>query len=280
MAGATGDMPSKSISQRVTGFLSPNARGWHVDAFWMLLSLTIVLVLWEALVVIFDFPGHLLPRPWSVAISVVTHWDVIAENSYHTTFAVIAGYVLAVAFAIPVAILIVISPQVERLLYPPLVATQSIPKIALAPLFIVWFGFGVETKISVAFLICFFPIVVDTIVGLRSIDPALIQLARSMGARPVRIFLKLRLPGALPSMFGGLKVASALAVVGALTGEYIASDAGLGYILLSASGEMNTSLLFGVLIVLSVLAMIFFYAIELLEKLLIPWHVSQRSHAQ
>ena len=177
-------------------------------------------------------------------------------------------------------IVIVLSPQAERLLYPPLVATQSIPKIALAPLFIVWFGFGIETKVSVAFLICFFPIVVDTIVGLRSIDPALIQLARSMGAPPRRIFLSLRLPGALPSIFGGLKVASALAVVGALTGEYIASDSGLGYILLSASGEMNTSLMFGVLIVLSILAMLFFYAIEILEKFLIPWHVSQRSHIQ
>lgn len=261
-------------------FFSANRRGWHIDAFWMLLSMLIILGLWEALVAVFGFPGHLLPRPIAVVYSVIEHWETIVVNSYDTILAVLAGYLLAVGFAVPIAIMIVISPQVERLLYPPLVATQSIPKIALAPLFIVWFGFGIETKISVAFLICFFPIVVDTIVGLRTIDPALIQLARSMGASSSRIFLKLRLPGALPSMFGGLKVASALAVVGALTGEYIASDSGLGYILLSASGEMNTSLLFGVLIVLSVLAMIFFYAIELLEKLLIPWHVSQRSHAQ
>lgn len=270
----------KPAPKRQFGFLSAKARGWHVDAFWMLLSLLIVLGLWELLVAVFDFPGHLLPRPLAVLYSVIEHWETIVDNSYDTSLAVLAGYVLAVVFAVPIAILIVISPQVERLLYPPLVATQSIPKIALAPLFIVWFGFGIETKISVAFLICFFPIVVDTIVGLRSIDPGLIQLARSMGAPPSRVFLKLRLPGALPSMFGGLKVASALAVVGALTGEYIASDSGLGYILLSASGEMNTSLMFGVLIVLSVLAMIFFYAIELLEKLLIPWHVSQRTHAQ
>ena len=246
----------------------------------MLLSLVAVLLCWEALVVLFDLPGHLLPRPWAVVESVVQQWETIAEHSYHTIIAVLVGYLLAAAFAVPMAIVIVISPQIERLLYPPLVATQSIPKIALAPLFIVWFGFGIETKVSVAFLICFFPIIVDTIVGLRSIDPALIQLARSMGAPPARIFLRLRLPGALPSMFGGLKVASALAVVGALTGEYIASDSGLGYILLSASGEMNTSMLFGVLIVLSILAMIFFYAIEILERVLIPWHVSQRSHAQ
>ncbi len=255
-------------------------RRWHVDAFWMLLSLLMILGIWEALVAVFSLPAHLLPRPWAVVISALTNWSEIANHSWDTTIAVLAGYVLAIAVAIPTAIVIVLSPQAERLLYPPLVATQSIPKIALAPLFIVWFGFGIETKVSVAFLICFFPIVVDTIVGLRSIDPALIQLARSMGAPPRRIFLSLRLPGALPSIFGGLKVASALAVVGALTGEYIASDSGLGYILLSASGEMNTSLMFGVLIVLSILAMLFFYAIEILEKFLIPWHVSQRSHIQ
>lgn len=258
---------------------SSGMRGWYVDAFWMLLSLVLVLVLWEAVVQLFKIPAHLLPRPWAVLNAVVTRWQSIAVNAYHTMIAVLAGYVLAIVVAVPTAILIVLSPRMERLLYPPLIATQSIPKIALAPLFIVWFGFGLTTKVAVTFLICFFPIVVDTIVGLRSIDPALIQLARSMGATPSRIFLKLRLPGALPSMFGGLKVASALAVVGALTGEYIASDSGLGYILLSASGEMNTSLLFGVLIVLSVLAMIFFYAIEILERLLIPWHVSQRKQA-
>lgn len=271
------EIPEK---QRSISFFSARAHGWHVDAFWMLLSLLIILGIWEALVAVFDLPAHLLPRPWSVVLSTITHWDAILSNSYHTILAVLAGYFLAVAFAVPVAVLIVLSPQIERLLYPPLIATQSIPKIALAPLFIVWFGFGIETKISVAFLICFFPIVIDTIVGLRSIDPALIQLARSMGATPTRIFLKLRLPGALPSMFGGLKVASALAVVGALTGEYIASDSGLGYLLLSASGEMNTSLLFSILIVLSILAMVFFYAIEILEKLLIPWHVSQRGHTR
>jgi len=271
---------SDARGQKKIGSARPRKSGWHVDALWMMLSLIIVLGLWELLVAVFDLPSHLLPRPLEVVTASLASWQAIGNHAYHTIIAVLAGYGLAAAFAVPVAIVIVLSPRAERLLYPPLIATQSIPKIALAPLFIVWFGFGPQTTISVAFLICFFPIVVDTIVGLRSIDPALIQLARSMGASSTRIFLKLRLPSALPNMFGGLKVASALAVVGALTGEYIASDAGLGYILLSASGELNTALLFGVLIVLSVLAMLFFYAIEILERLLIPWHVSQRTHAR
>jgi NitT/TauT family transport system permease protein len=133
-------------------------------------------------------------------------------------------------------------------------------------------------KVAVAFLIAFFPIVIDTIVGLRNIEPGMIQLARSMGAPPHRVFLKLRLPNALPMIFGGLKVASALAVVGALTGEFVGSDKGLGYILVQASGNLNTALLFATLVVLSLVAMVFFYAVELVERILIPWHVSQRAH--
>lgn len=254
-------------------------KGWVGDAFWMLVSLMVALVAWELLVVVFDIPGHLLPGPWEVLMSTGEYAGSIAEHSVWTMLAVFGGYALAVVVAVPLAVMIVLSTRMERILYPPMVASQSIPKIALAPLFIVWFGFGVTPKIAVAFLICFFPIVVDTIVGLRSIDPALIQLARSMGAPPRKIFLRLRLPAALPSMFGGFKVASALAVVGGLTGEFIGSDSGLGYLLLTAMGELNTALLFAVLVVLSVLAMAFFYAIEVLEKLLIPWHVSQRTHA-
>jgi NitT/TauT family transport system permease protein len=190
---------------------------------------------------------------------------------------VLAGFLAAALVAIPLAMLVVVSPVLERLIYPPMVATQSIPKIALAPLFIVWFGFGTTPKIAVAFLISFFPVVVDTIVGLRSIDPAMVQLARSMGAPPYRIFLRLRLPNALPSVFAGLKVASTLAVVGALTGEFIGSDRGLGYVLVQSSAQLDTPLLFATLVTLSLLAMAFFFLVEGLERLLIPWHVSQRA---
>jgi NitT/TauT family transport system permease protein len=210
--------------------------------------------------------------------SLAKNFPTLVSQTWWTAGTVLTGFLVAAAFAIPVATLIVVSPVLERLLYPPMVATQSIPKIALAPLFIVWFGFGVVPKVAVAFLIAFFPIVIDTIVGLRSIDPAMIQLARSMGAPPHRMFLKLRLPHALPMIFGGLKVASSLAVVGALTGEFVGSDKGLGYLLLQASGNLNTALLFATLVVLSALAMAFFYLVEVLERILIPWHASQRMH--
>jgi NitT/TauT family transport system permease protein len=241
-------------------------------------SFLLILVAWDLVVRIFSIKPYLLPSPLAVLKTLAENWQLLGMHTLWTSGAILAGFLAAALVAIPLAMLIVVSPLLRRLLYPPMVATQAIPKIALAPLFIVWFGFGVVPKVAVAFLIAFFPVVIDTIVGLRSIDPAMVQLARSMGAPPHRIFLRLRLPNALPMIFGGLKVASALAVVGALTGEFVGSDKGLGYILVSASGNLNTALLFATLVILSVLAMLFFYAVELVERILIPWHVSQRAH--
>jgi NitT/TauT family transport system permease protein len=246
---------------------------------WSVGSFVLIFVAWDLAVRILKFPAYILPAPLAVLSTITENWRTLGIASLWTTGAILAGFGLAAVVAIPLAMLIVVSPTMGRLLYPPMVATQAIPKIALAPLFIVWFGFGFMPKIAVAFLIAFFPIVIDTIVGLRNIEPGMLQLARSMGAPPYRIFMKLRLPNALPMIFGGLKVASALAVVGALTGEFVGSDKGLGYLLVQASGNLNTALLFGTLVILSGVAMIFFYAVEIIERLTIPWHVSQRSHS-
>jgi NitT/TauT family transport system permease protein len=245
---------------------------------WFASSFLLIFVAWDVAVRVFKTPEYLVPPPLVVFASIAEHWRILGIHTLWTTGAIVAGFLLAALVAIPLAMVIVVSPTLGNLLYPPMVTTQAIPKIALAPLFIVWFGFGLVPKVAVAFLIAFFPIVIDTIVGLRSIDPGVIQLARSMGAPPYRVFLKLRLPNALPMIFSGLKVGSTLAVVGALTGEFVGSDKGLGYILLQASGNLNTALLFATLVVLSIVALAFFYLVELCERILIPWHVSQRAH--
>lgn len=245
---------------------------------WSASSFLLIFVAWDLAVRLLKIPAYLMPPPLAVLAAIVEHWRTLGIHTLWTTGTILAGFIAAAVIAIPLAMVIVVSPTLGRLIYPPMVATQAIPKIALAPLFIVWFGFGMMPKVAVAFLIAFFPIVIDTIVGLRNIEPGMIQLARSMGAPPHRVFLKLRLPNALPMIFGGLKVASALAVVGALTGEFVGSDKGLGYILLQASGNLNTALLFASLVILSLVAMVFFYAVELVERILIPWHVSQRAH--
>ena len=245
---------------------------------WSIGSFLLIVVLWDLGVRLFHVPAYLVPAPIDVVRAFFENARQLGYHTLWTALTVLAGFLAAAIFAVPIAVLIASSLVAERLLYPPMVATQSIPKIALAPLFVVWFGFGIAPKVAVAFLIAFFPIVIDTIVGLRSMDPAMLQLARAMGAPSWRVFWKFSLPHALPSIFGGLKVASTLAVVGALTGEFIGSDKGLGYVLLQASGNLNTTLLFATLVALSVLARVFFYAVELIERIAIPWHVSQRAH--
>jgi NitT/TauT family transport system permease protein len=238
-----------------------------------------VLVLggWEMAVRLGNVPRYLLPPPSVIAVTFVDDWHMIYLNIEPTLVSVLGGFALSVVIGVPLAVLIVFSHFAERLLYPPMVASQAIPKVAIAPLFIVWMGYGITPKIWIAFLIAFFQIVIDTVIGLRSVPPEMLQLGRSMGGGTLRVFLKLRFPSALPNLFAGMKVAIALAVVGAITGEFVGSQSGLGYLLTSASGQMDTALVFAVLVMISVLAMVLFAIIEGLERLAIPWHASMRS---
>jgi NitT/TauT family transport system permease protein len=237
----------------------------------------LVLLVWEFGARLGHVPEYLLPPPSKIAVTLVTDWYVIYLNIAPTLVSILGGFALSVVLGVPLATLIVFSRVAERVLYPPMVASQAIPKVAVAPLFIVWMGYGITPKIWIAFLIAFFPIVIDTVVGLRSVPPEMLQLGRSMGGGTLRVFLKLRLPTALPNLFGGMKVAIALAVVGAITGEFVGSQSGLGYLLTSASGQMDTALVFAVLVTISVIAMILFAIIEYLERFAIPWHASMRS---
>jgi NitT/TauT family transport system permease protein len=153
---------------------------------------------------------------------------------------------------------------------PLLVSSQAMPKVAVAPLFLVWFGFGLLPKVLIAFLIAFFPIVISTVVGLAAIEQEKIHLARSMGLGTVATFFKIRLPSALPSVFGGLKISITLAVVGAVVGEFVGGDAGLGYLLMVANGNIDTPLLFAGLIALTVQGVALYFLVELAERLAIP----------
>ena len=256
-----------------------HSRLWDtLDRYGVPLALAVALVLvWEFGVRLGNVPAYLLPPPTAVFASLVNDWKVIYLNTFPTLVAILGGFALSVVIGIPLATVIVFSRLAERMLYPPMIASQAIPKVAIAPLFIVWMGFGVMPKVWIAFLIAFFPVVIDTVVGLRSVQPEMLQLGRSMGGGTLRVFLKLRLPNALPNIFAGLKVAIALAVVGAITGEFVGSQSGLGYLLTSASGQMDTALVFAVLVTISVIAMLLFMIIEAVEKLVIPWHSSMRS---
>jgi NitT/TauT family transport system permease protein len=177
---------------------------------------------------------------------------------------------------VPLAVALLSSQWVEDTLFPLIVSAQLVPKVALAPLLTVWLGLGMTTKLTVALLLSFFPILIDTMIGLKSVETGKILLARSMGASASRMFFKIRLPSALPNLFGGMKVASTLAVVGAIVGEFIGANSGLGNVLLIANSNYDMVMVFAGITYLTAVGMILFAVIDVLERLTIPWHVSHR----
>jgi NitT/TauT family transport system permease protein len=189
---------------------------------------------------------------------------------------VLIGFGLSILISIPLAALLSQWRWLEQTIYPLLVASQTLPKVAIAPLLVVWFGFGLVPNTLITFLMCFFPIVVDSLIGFRSVPKEVLWLAKSTGASSWNTFFKVQIPAALPSIFGGIKVASTLAVVGAVVGEFVGADSGLGYQLIIANGTLDVQLSFAVLIVLSILGITLFALVDLAERLLLPWHISQR----
>ena len=240
---------------------------------WLVLLL---IVLWDLAIRLFKVPPYLIPNPWSVARQLVVEWPMLLRESLPTLYATLGGFGLSALIGVPLAMWIAYSRVVESFVYPLLVFSQSIPKVAIAPLFVVWFGFGLVPKVIAAFLLGFFPVVVSTVQGFKSVEGDVIDLARSMGASPFKIFLKFRLPHAMPSIFSGLKVSVTLAVVGAVVGEFVGSNSGLGYVLQKANGTFDLPLMFAALVLLSMIGVLLFLVIEGVERWLMPWHVSQR----
>jgi NitT/TauT family transport system permease protein len=235
-----------------------------------------VFVLWEVVIDVFQIKPYLIPSPLSVAKMLVTEWPRLLREGLVTAYATLGGFALSILLGIPIAMAIAYSRTMESFVYPLMVFSQSIPKIAIAPLFVVWFGFGIFPKIISAFLLGFFPVVVATVMGFKSVETEMIDLARSMRASRLQTFLKISLPHALPSIFSGLKVSATLAVVGAVVGEFVGSNSGIGYVLQIANGNFDLPLMFAALFVLSMMGVLLFAAVDLIEKMMIPWHQSRR----
>ena len=242
-----------------------------------ILLIGILLVLWDLTIRIFRIPPYLIPAPEAVVGQLVAEWPRLLRESVVTTYATLGGFALSVAFGIPMALLIAYSRTIESFVYPLLVFSQSVPKIAIAPLFVVWFGFGIIPKVIAAFMLGFFPVVVSTVVGFKSVDPEMLDLARSMKASRLATFARISLPQALPSIFAGLKVSVTLAVVGAVVGEFVGSNSGIGYLLQIANGNFDLPLMFAALTVLSAIGVLLFAVVDLVERWMIPWHASQRN---
>lgn len=244
-----------------------------------LAALVVGIVLWELVVKVAGIQTYILPAPSLVLRKLVEQFGNIMNHSLVTGWEIVLGFVLSIIVGIPLGLGIYYSKFLERIFYPFLVASQTIPKIAIAPLLVIWFGFGLLPKIIVSFLIAFFPIVINTVVGLKATQPEMIYLVRSMGANRWQTFFKISLPNALPNIFAGLKVAVTLAVVGAVVGEFIASDKGLGYLLVVANGYLDTPLMFAGIIALSLLGILFFFVVEVLERIFVPWRTGEHEES-
>jgi NitT/TauT family transport system permease protein len=233
------------------------------------LTFLAILGLWQLASVVFDIPDYLLPAPVEIVQTLVTQQALLLDHSTATLVAIVGGFLLSIAIGLPISMLIVYSRHFERSVYPLIVTTQIIPKAAVAPLFVVWFGFGVTPKIVVAFLIAFFPILIATVVGLKSTPREMLQLLRCMGASELDIFVRARFPHALPSIFGGLKVGITLAVIGAVVGEFVGADEGLGYLIQVSQGAFDSRMLFAALTQLSIIGIILFMFVWAVERLVL-----------
>lgn len=232
---------------------------------------------WELAVRVFGIRTFLLPPPSLVVVEISNNPGFYAYQSLYTIYITAFGFVLAMIFGIGLAIAIVSSRFLDRTLYTLLVASNSVPKVALAPIFVIWLGTGGEPKVAIAALIALFPIVINTTLGLRAVDPDMIDMARSARAPNHDIMLKIRLPNALPSIFAGAKVGISFALIGAIVGEFVAGERGLGYVILTSQATFNSPRAFAAIILLSVIGTIMFFIVELCERWFLPWHVSQRN---
>jgi NitT/TauT family transport system permease protein len=231
----------------------------------------LLIALWEFLVRQLQIPGWLLPSPSAIAVAMVEWRSEMTAHTLVTLYETLVGFALAIAISVPLAVAVVYSPLLQNTVYPILLALQSMPKVAIAPLLALWIGFGTLPKIVIVFLVCFFPIVVATATGLSAVPAPLMDLIRSLSATSAQTFIKIRFPTAMPHIFVGLKIAITFAVIGAVIGEFVGSESGLGYLILISTSQSRTPLAFGALVLLTLMSIILYYGIAALERLIVPW---------
>lgn len=237
-------------------------------------SMLVVLALWELAVHLLKVRPITLPPPSAVLLELANEWRWYLDHAYYTLLTTVGGFVLSVVVGVGVAMLLVGSRTFEDSVYPVIVGLNSVPKVAVAPLFVIWMGTGYEPKIAMAFLISVFAVLVDAAHGLRSVPQDVLDLGRVLKGSALDFFLKVRLPCALPSILTGMKVAIALSLVGAIVGEFVASQRGLGYVILSAQGTFDTTRVFAAVLLLAVLGLVLYGALAWAERKATPWRVA------
>lgn len=241
------------------------------NAAYPIVGIVLIIVLWALACRIGNLATVVLPTPDKVLRALLSRGDLLISEGWITLKETVGGFLLAMLVGLPIAVAIANSRPLNLMFYPLLVALQSVPKVALAPIIMIWLGTGIESKLAIVWLVAFFPIIVDTTAGLRSTPKELLELAQSLRASPTQIFLKVQFPAALPFVFTGAKVAMTLAVIGAVIGEFVSSSEGLGFLLLSATSQLDTPLAFAALFALSMLGVLAYLLVEFVEILAKPW---------
>jgi len=269
---AAGEAPGEVRRPRAV----PAPVRWVVDSWRPVVFVVVVFAVWWFVTAEGLVAPYVLPSPADTWAAATENVDYLAHHTYVTTYETVVGFAIAVVVGVLVAVLMAYSRGTEKTLYPIILVAQVIPKIAVAPLFVVWLGFGLAPKITVAVLMAFFPVVISGLAGLRSVDPEILQLTSTMGASRIKTFAKVMFPASLPQLLSGLKVAATLAVTGAVVGEFVGGNDGLGYVILQANGNIDTAMLFAALFIMSGLGIVLFAIIQVAERFLIGWHASRR----
>lgn len=242
-----------------------------------LLGAVAFLLVWEIAARLGAIKPIILPAPSAIARELADAPMWFAEQAFFTIGVALLGFAVAVVLGVAFAVAIVEWPLLDRLLFPLFIALNSVPKVAIAPLFIIWFGTGAEPKIAIASLIAIFAIVIDTALGLRSVPPDQLDLAKALRGSRLKVLLRIKMYCALPHMFAGFKVALSLSLVGAIVGEFVSSQKGLGFAILTAQGSFDTPRVFAAIFILSVVGVGLIGTLDFIERLALPWHYANRT---
>jgi NitT/TauT family transport system permease protein len=234
-----------------------------------------IIAFWSLAIILFKIPPYLLPGPGGVFARLFTEAGQLWDNGLVTVTEIVLGFGLTLFTAIPLGLAIALSPIAKQIVYPPLMLMQLVPKIAVAPLFLVWMGFGIESKVVLTVLMTFFPLLLASISGFQILDTRLLYLTKSMGASSWQTFRYLRLPSALPVIFAGVKTSATIASTAAIVAEFVGANKGLGYVLLRGTSTMDIELTFAVLVVLTVIGIAINYIVEFAEWAMTPWQRSK-----
>lgn len=239
-------------------------------------GLAVFIIVWQIGVTVAGVPGWLLPPPSEVLVTMARDYRLLLNHSAYTMAAAVAGFLLAVGSGVALALAMDYWPSFQSRLYPLLVVSQTVPIITVAPLIVIWLGYGLLPKVAVAALVCFFPLTVSVIEGMRGTDPDLVDLMRSMGAGRWKVIRLARLPAALPSFFSGLKISATYSVMGAVIGEWVGSGSGLGLVLTRASHSYQMGRVFAAIAAIVALSLVMFLLVEAAARAAMPWHYRRR----